>query len=166
MRGAPYILMYQSLIIENSLLADISTTFSNSLQEEGFLLGCSSAMNRITHAEHLNPVRAGRYYYVPDSQKANEIIRRWAMHGICFCGFIHSHVTDKEELSEADLLFAEALIRAYRIPVLWFGLAVIIGSNISFRFYSVIEKDGNICISPILFDHQHLGDDFNESLYR
>ena len=168
MQGYPPLLMYQSLLVNKEILDRITSVFTQSPQEEGFLLGCSSQINQITHTAFLPSSRAGRYYYIPDAMQATEIIRSWIAQGVCFCGFIHSHVTAKHNLSEADLQFAETLFRAYRIPVLWFGLAVVTGGNVAFQFYSVAKQGGSIRLSPVSFEQKTVRpkEDMHESLYR
>lgn len=165
MRGHRNIPMNQTLIVEKRILEAMSTVFSSNPQEDGYLLGCSLRTNHLTHALHLPAAHAGRNHYAPDPLRATEIIQHWATQGICFCGFIHSHVTDKQDLSEADLQFAQALFQAYRIPVLWFGLAVVSRNTVTFRFYSVTEDRETIHISPVVYTENSLRENVHESLH-
>lgn len=146
--------MDQSLIVSQALLDRIASVFTQSPQEEGFLLGCSSQINQITHSAFLPSSRAGRYYYTPNTMQATKTIRNWAAQGICFCGLIHSHVTAKHDLSEADLQFAKTLFRAYTLPILWFGLAIVTGGNVVFHFYSVEKHGESIHLTPVSFEQK------------
>lgn len=141
--------MYPLLTTEPGLLDQMAAFFTASSYEEGFLLGCSTQINHLTHAVHLPSSNSGLYHYEPNSAQARQLIRIWADLGICFCGFIHSHVRGKRELSEDDLEFAETLIRAYNVPLLWFGLAVISDKTTRFIFYSLTLKNGCACLTSV-----------------
>ena len=141
--------MHHSLTIAKELFDNMSAIFSASSTEEGFLLGCTAQIDHITDAVYLPTLHSGQNFYTPDPLKANEIIQDWSTHGVCFCGFVHSHITGKPELSQADLQFAERLLSAYKIPVLWFGLALVSQATVRFRFYSVMTNYGITQIAPI-----------------
>lgn len=158
--------MYHLLSINNEFLNKMSSIFTASSCEEGFLLGCSDQIDHITNAAFLPSLQSSQNHYTPNPKKADEIIQNWAAHQVCFCGFIHSHVTQKHELSEADLQFASRLIKTYKLPVLWFGLAVINGGHVSFHFYAVAENRNGIDIFPVfLSDNTILKENTNESLH-
>ena len=137
-----------NLFVKGNILEKIGQVFSSSDVEQGFLLGCTTRLDCLDYCEQVPAVRAGIHFYEPDATCANEIIQSWAKRGICFCGFIHSHVVDKEDLSEADEEFARSLSGAYDIPVMWFGLGVVNCQSVSFSFYSVsVENDKNMIAS-------------------
>lgn len=125
------------LIISRQVIEQLTNVFRESNQEKGFLLGCTSHLDTLDCCKQLPAIQAGLHFYEPDFELANEIVRLWANHRICFCGFIHSHVVNKPELSEADIDFARSLFLVYDLPVLWFGLALVRGENVQYRFYSV-----------------------------
>lgn len=136
------------LSVSQEALKQMTQVFSNSETEQGFLLGCTAAWNALDHCCQLPAARSGKYFYEPFAAAANGIIQDWADHGICFCGFVHSHLVDKPSLSENDIDFAHRLFRAYPLPVLWFGIGVVRGSRVDYVFYSVTEQDGTPCILP------------------
>ncbi len=139
------------LVIESKILTEISGVFRQSPVEQGFLLGCGTALNRIDHCFHLPAISAGLHFYEPDHRAADTAIRDWMQNDICFCGLIHSHVVDKSDLSENDIVFAEQLFLAYNLPVLWFALGILDGEFVQFRFYSVSRSGTDIRIRQEAF---------------
>lgn len=136
------------LLIAKEVLTEITSVFRKGDAEQGFLLGCDRNFDYINHCSVLFPIESGPCYYVPDSNRADELIRRWAERQICFCGMVHSHLVNKTDLSESDIDFAKELYLAYRLPKLWFAIGVRASENMVFRFYSVSERDGEILVSP------------------
>ena len=130
------------LEISESVINSIIQDTESCTVEQGFILGCRSRLDRIDVCEQVPAVRAGLYFYSPDTGAATETVRRWADQEICFCGFIHSHRTDKREFSEPDIEFAERLLANFRMPYLWFGLLVITEKKKEILFYKVYSKDG------------------------
>lgn len=138
------------LIIKKELLYNMAGIFCSKTEEQGFLLGSRSKLNGIEYCKYLPANKCGKYYYEPNAEAANEIIRTWEEEGICFCGLIHSHVVDKKELSENDIDYAKVLCNIYGSPVFWFGIAVIEERNIDFIFWAVIkEKTGEIILKKV-----------------
>lgn len=137
------------LTIRREVLRQLTEAFWESGQEEGFLLGCTSRLDCLDHCEQLPAVRVGLHFYEPDSEQADRIIRRWAEQEICFCGFIHSHVADKSDLSEADIEFAKRIYKVYCLPQLWFGIGVVGAGRVEYIFYSVASDDENTTIEPV-----------------
>lgn len=137
------------LWIKDSVRSVILHKFSSSCTEQGFLLGCSQKLNEIDFCCLLPAYRSGKYFYEPNSCEADQIIRNWAERNICFCGFIHSHLVYKKELSENDVEFAKRILTAYSIPVLWFGVGAVNDLNVDFQFYSAVCENGKTIICPI-----------------
>ena len=125
------------LTVREEVFRMLAEVFRQSKQEEGFILGSTSRLDCLDCCEQIPAVRAGMYFYEPDAIYANEAIRRWAKQGICFCGFIHSHITDQPNLSEADIEFAKCLFQAYCLAGMWFGLAVVYHEMVVYKFYWV-----------------------------
>ena len=88
-------------------------------------MGANKSLDIVDSFALIPAEKAGKYYYIPDIEAANRQIHQWAKEEICFCGFIHSHITDKKELSEGDIKFAEQLFNSFHLPVLWFGLQIL-----------------------------------------
>lgn len=139
------------LTITENVLESIKNSVKHSSVEQGFALGCASRLDRIDVCKQISAVQAGLYFYSPDTRMATETIRRWAEQEICFCGFIHSHRTDKSDFSEADLLFAEKLLSSFRMPYLWFGLVVITEQKKELLFYKLYSIDDGIVLKPVQF---------------
>lgn len=66
--------------------------------------------------------------------------------------FIHSHITDKKELSEGDIKFAEQLFNSFHLPVLWFGLQILTKKCRETKFYSVQKSDTKLEISSVCWE--------------
>ena len=135
------------LLINKDVMEDISTNFFKCDVEKGFLLGSSNDLTHIDHCFDLPAMDAGLHFYEPDPVLADNQIRHWAGQGVCFCGMIHSHVVDKQELSVNDIEYAKVLYTAYHLPLLWFGIGIVYTDKVDFRFYSVSESEGQINIT-------------------
>lgn len=137
------------LQIKRSILLQLEHAFAVSSVEQGFILGCTSSPDRIEHCRLIPSVQAGKYYYVPNSNLANQIIQTWKQSGICFCGFIHSHIVEKSVLSEGDIAFAKKLFLSFHFPI-WFGIGVIQNETpVDFLFYTVSGPSCTPTISPV-----------------
>lgn len=135
------------LLINKKVLEDISAAFCTCEVEKGFLLGSSADLTYINHCFDLPARDAGLHFYEPDPFLADKRIRCWADQGVCFYGMIHSHVVDKQELSENDVEYAKVLYSAYHLPLLWFGIGIVHADKVDFLFYSVSEPDGQVNIT-------------------
>lgn len=135
------------LHIKKDVLSNISRVFRDCDVEKGFLLGSSKDLSRIDHCFDLPARDAGLHFYEPDPILADKRIRCWADQGVCFCGMIHSHVVDKQELSENDVEYAKVLYSAYHLPLLWFGIGIVNAGKVDFRFFSVTESGGQVNIN-------------------
>lgn len=140
------------LKIRKEVICSLGEAFLESSDEQGFILGSKHSINMVDCCAQIPAVRAGMYYYEPYPEAATEIIRRWAAEDICFSGFIHSHLINKTNLSEPDIDFANRLIEAYALPVLWFGVYAIGVDTIRLQFYSVRRKAALSPTSTIIFD--------------
>ena len=139
----------KKLTVTAKVLAKITDSFIGRKEEAGGILGASRSLEIVDSFAPIPAVKAGKYYYVPDTEAANRQIHRWAKEEICFCGFVHSHITDKKELSEGDIKFAEQLFNSFHLPVLWFGLQILTKECRETKFYSVQKSDKKVEISPV-----------------
>lgn len=112
-------------------------------------MGSDTDLEQLNRCRQVSAVQAGVYFYTPNTDEANEIIRNWAEQNICFCGFIHSHVAGKKDLSQNDIEFAKQLFNAFRLPVLWFGLGIVDANEVHFRFYSIKSKNDDVDITSV-----------------
>lgn len=136
------------LLVHQHTLRKIADAFRGCAVEKGFLLGSDCSLSHINHCFDLPASEAGLHYYTPDPGIADDVIGRWGDRGICFCGLIHSHVVDKQDLSVNDIAFAKALYTAYQLPILWFGIGIVNAGNVVFRFYAVSESENQIHVTP------------------
>ena len=137
------------LRITLSVYRELEQTFLSDEHEQGFILGSKECLNEIGCCKLLPATQSGDYYYVPDNHFADITIRNWAEENICFTGFIHSHTKGQMYFSDDDILFANKLLDSYRIPFLWFGLAVITGENdVCMMFYRINKENGKVILKP------------------
>lgn len=130
------------LSLEKSVLDTIQKDFSRfDWEERSFLLGCSHQLDHIDRIQPMPVKRAERFFVMPDSEKTDAAIAEWATRKICFCGMIHSHPNGKNELSQADKSFAEQLVHAYRLPVMWFGIGAVKHKTVEIEFYGLWQAD-------------------------
>lgn len=129
------------LIIRKTVLHQLEQTFKSCDVEQGFILGCSSRLELIDSCCQIPALQAGMYYYYPNTSKADEIINNWAKQGICFCGFIHSHVVKNYQLSFEDIEFTKKLFQTYKLPIMWFGIGVVLFNSVDLCFYRVQERN-------------------------
>lgn len=139
------------LEITESVLTSIIKATEDCSVEQGFILGCTSRLDRIDVCKQIPAVQAGLYFYSPDTEAATKAVRRWAEQEICFCGFIHTHRTDKKELSEPDIRFAKELFSSFEMPYLWFGLLVITEEEKEIMFYRLYSKEGETLLELMNF---------------
>lgn len=115
-------------------------------------MGASKSLDIVDSFALIPAEKAGKYYYIPNIEAANRQIHQWAKEEICFCGFIHSHITDKKELSEGDIKFAEQLFNSFHLPVLWFGLQILTKKCRETKFFSVQKSDTKVEISSVCWE--------------
>ena len=142
----------KKLIVTTRVLAKITNSFIGRKEEAGGILGANKSLDIVDSFALIPAEKAGKYYYIPDIEAANRQIHQWAKEEICFCGFIHSHITDKKELSEGDIKFAEQLFNSFHLPVLWFGLQILTKKCRETKFYSVQKSDTKVEISSVCWE--------------
>lgn len=137
------------LKITKNVLECIKNVAKHSSVEQGFVLGCTSRLDRIDVFEQIPAVQAGVYFYSPNTNVATETVGRWLENDICFCGFIHSHKINKRDFSEPDIQFAEKLLANFRIPYLWFGLLVSTEQQKELLFYKLYSIGGKAVLKQV-----------------
>lgn len=142
----------KKLIVTTRVLAKITNSFIGRKEEAGGILGANKSLDIVDSFALIPAEKAGKYYYIPDIEAANRQIHQWAKEEICFCGFIHSHITDKKESSEGDIKFAEQLFNSFHLPVLWFGLQILTKKCRETKFYSVQKSDTKVEISSVCWE--------------
>lgn len=142
----------KKLTVTTRVLAKITNSFIGRKEEAGGILGASKSLDIVDSFALIPAEKAGKYYYIPNIEAANRQIHQWAKEEICFCGFIHSHITDKKKLSEGDIKFAEQLFNSFHLPVLWFGLKILTKKCRETKFYSVQKSDTKLEISSVCWE--------------
>ena len=152
-----YLLM---LTIQSSVLEQIHGAFLRcSNREQGFLLGSKYNLEQIDICCPLSAMQASMYFISLNAEQTNRQIEQWAAQKICFSGMIHSHVRKKEDLSEADILFAKQLYHAYSLPFLWFGIGIIEQQDVRFKFYKLEQTQSQFSVSLTdytIFSHRRM----------
>lgn len=129
---------------------ELEQVFRLDTYEQGFILGSKECLNSIDCCKLIPACQSGEYFYVPDDLFADLSIREWADEGTCLSGFIHSHTKGQTDFSEDDILFANQLLSSYRIPYLWFGLAIVTPEKeVEMRFYQILKKDAQFVLNPV-----------------
>lgn len=139
------------LFVKKEILYHIRNAVTTRHIEQGFILGSQTRFNQLDYCKEIPAIQASLNYYMPNSKIANITIQQWAKEEICFSGFLHTHIGDKCDFSDADIDFAKKLYGSYHLPLLWFGLAVVNKCDISIDFYSIQENDGDIRIIPVSY---------------
>lgn len=78
--------------------------------EMGGILGATEN-HLVTEFHHDSTGRTTARTYTPDTDKLNEVIRKWSQSGITFVGFVHSHPANRVTLSSVDIRYAEKIKR-------------------------------------------------------
>lgn len=137
------------LYIQPDVLRRLTKAFLSTGYEQGFLLGCTTRLNRLDFCHQIPAIQAGMYFFSPDCLYADSVIKMWAEGKICFCGFVHSHLVEKYDLSENDVEFALRLFSAFDLPVLWFGVGVVVAEKVKYQFYAISRDSGKAKIVPV-----------------
>ena len=140
------------LYIKSDILHDLKTQILADEKEQGFVLGCTSSFDCIDRVAMIPEKESGPYFYMPDSNYANGIIRNWAKNNICFSGFIHSHTKGNRSFSQNDLEFAEQLLSQYQIPFLWFGLAVVDENSVEILIYKLCQRGSDTAFEQMPYE--------------
>lgn len=144
------------LKIAQTAMDALEQSLSSDLSERGCILGSSKTLTQIDHVCDI-PGSQKKESYSPDMEILNRKIAEWRGIGICFAGFVHTHIGGCAAFSAADAHAAKEWFLASGLPLLWFGVAASKPNGLSFRFYAVKEKKGTIVISPMMETKNHIG---------
>lgn len=120
---------------------EMSAIVKDSAVEQGFLLGTANELETIDHYVQSKAIEKGFCYIKPDARMAERVLHKWAAEGIVFLGYMHSHPSGKEDLSEDDMSFARELFQRYGYA-LYFGIIPIHMTQASCRMFRIAEKEG------------------------
>lgn len=150
------------LFLTQVILQKIETEFCQVDCERGGILGCSENLDIIDYFCPIPALQSNRYSYTPDIKIANQVIAAWRRDGICFIGFIHSHIVNKPYLSEGDIHFAKMIYQNFHMPYIWFGLAVIYSEKISVLFFKVCKLQTKIVMEEETYTKLKYVEDLKE----
>lgn len=94
--------------IKERVYRQIISQYSPAPPERGSIIGMKDGVicQCIHDKVHMEAQRA---VYVPDTEFLNDCIQKWALSGVEFCGFVHSHPHGQKTLSGADCEYIEKL---------------------------------------------------------
>ena len=112
------------LYISGFVFDMINEACKNGDVEQGWLIGCKQDFEHIDACCWLPPSYADDNCYVMEPMLATHLVRSWAENNVCVIGFVHSHISDKDNLSRADIDSAVSLLKSLKMPFLYFGIIV------------------------------------------
>lgn len=134
------------LQISRCVITNLQEVFLSRKTEQGFILGSNTCFGQIDFCYQVPALHSENNIYIPNADAANEAIKIWASKGICFCGFIHSHVVDKEGFSASDILFFKKLLDTYKLPSFFLGLGIVKRNDVKIVFYSAQIDNGELLL--------------------
>lgn len=91
--------------------------------EQGGILGIRNDDDIIDCFVHDKSARFGYAEYNPNVKFLNDVINNdWNENGIDFCGFVHSHPSQSNKLSEADIEYAGRIMKEFDLAYLYMPL--------------------------------------------
>lgn len=135
----------KGFLIEKQVIHALKSVLGGSPIESGGMFGAKDGVIcRYCHDRH-----TAQDYYVPDVQKLNEVIQRWAREGVEFAGIAHSHPSGCFLLSPADLLYSQTIKEdASELTVLIFAILTIEDGKCDLHFYDCLS--GGTEVRPII----------------
>lgn len=85
--------------------------------------------------------------YKPDTDNVNRVISEWEKQDIQFVGVVHSHEEKQPALSYADIVYAQAIMKANDMERILFPL-VVIGNKARFIMY-MVDRCGDVTAEEI-----------------
>ena len=86
--------------------------------------GASEKINAIDNVFYVESSSASRYYVNPDIAILNKKLNEWSANHIFCTGFVHSHITGKDTISEQDLKAAKLIFDSLHMQHMWLGLVL------------------------------------------
>lgn len=96
----------ESYVIAANVLEDIKASLR--APETGGILGVRAG-RLVTEFHHDSTGTTTERNYTPDTDSLNIVLRDWKRRGIEFAGFVHSHASNKANLSKVDIKYANRI---------------------------------------------------------
>ena len=97
--------------------------FSDTCDEQGGIIGTSKNLYCISHFFPDHNSSSSSSTYSPNSKHINAQIKIWSNNGICFLGFIHSHIGGCNILSKEDKQYIFRLLVSFpHLQFMWFPI--------------------------------------------
>ncbi len=113
----------RTLRMTESVFNQIKNSIGRMKPEQGGILGIRNDGDVVDCFIHDQAAKVGYAEYNPNVQFLNEVINNdWNANGIDFCGFIHSHPSPSNKLSEADIEYAKRIMKEFDLAYLYMPL--------------------------------------------
>lgn len=129
--------------ITEDVFCQIKKTLGTMKPEQGGILGISNDSDLIDTFVHDKTAKVGHSEYNPNVFFLNDIINnQWSKNNIDFCGFVHSHPSQSNMLSDADIEYAIRIMKEFDLAYLYMPL---VNSSVDGKFeiyYFFVNRDG------------------------
>lgn len=89
--------------------------------------------------------------YIPNVNRLNNTIRKWAKSDITFAGFVHSHANDYNKPSLGDKIYLENIIKNnVFIKKLLFPIVTVIEKEVQIVFYEYIAETNDFYKTEVI----------------
>lgn len=130
------------LKVDKNCLSEMIEYLNSSQDERGGIIGTSKNFRYITHFYPDCNSSCSSSTYSPNSKNVNNQIKSWIDDGVCFIGFIHSHINGCNILSVDDKRYILKLLNAFpHLPFMWFPLFTRDDGQPMFTFYRCYLKN-------------------------
>lgn len=145
--------------IKKQVIHEMEQFFLSQDHEQGCLLGCSEQLDQIDRVCIIPGVHAEESF-VPDIELLNKQLIQWESLGVCFGGFVHSHIGGGSFVSMEDQETIRRWTQASELPFLCFGVALVSCNDVHLKFY--IANNDRKDITIIGMEEVHSLDESND----
>lgn len=133
------------LRMTNEVYNNIKKTVGNMKPEQGGILGIRNDSDIIDCFVHDKSAIVGYAEYNPNVKFLNDVINNdWSQNNIDFCGFVHSHPSQSNSLSCADIEYAKRIMKEFDLVYLYMPL-VNSSADGKFKIHGFfVFKDGHV----------------------
>lgn len=131
--------------IEANVLNEIMSTIGSVSPETGGIIGTQNDVVCAYYFDRTGSCDSNTYK--PDTDNVNRVISEWEKQDIQFVGVVHSHEEKQPALSYADIVYAQAIMKANDMERILFPL-VVIGNKAKFIMY-MVDRCGDVTAEEI-----------------
>ena len=131
--------------ILKDIYGQIISTIGSVLPETGGVLGIKDGIICAYYFDSSGKCDSNTYK--PDTDNVNRVISEWEKQDIQFVGVVHSHEEKQPALSYADIVYAQAIMKANDMERILFPLGVI-GNKARFIMY-MVDRCGDVTAEEI-----------------